>query len=122
MLSHWLLSLYDDQHSISLAQVRGIAEVGDGGPGDGVNLHQQPRHPPNPGELRVHGEKAGSDLDLNEDLAGSGLFHKGSNGRLDDGLQILPRLLPTPLNHLQHGVHSVAQSQDGRFKCFQSKT
>ena len=94
--------------------------MGDGGPGDGVNLHQQPR-PPDPG-ARVHGEKAGSDLDLNEDLAGSGLFHKGSNGRLDDGLQILPRLLPTPLNHLKHGVHSIAQSQDASFKCVQSKT
>ena len=61
LLSHWLLSLYD-QHGISLAQVKG-AGVGDGGPGDGVNLHQQPR-PPDPG-VRVHGEKAGSDLGLN---------------------------------------------------------
>lgn len=26
--------------------------------------------------------------------------NNGSNGRLDDGLQILPGLLPAPLNHL----------------------
>ena len=42
LLSHWLLSLYD-QHGISLAQVKGPG-VGDGDPGDGVNLHQQPQH------------------------------------------------------------------------------
>ena len=51
-----VISLYY-QHGISLAQVQ-VAEVGDGGPGDGVNLHQQPRAL-DPG-VRVHGEKAGS--------------------------------------------------------------
>ena len=48
----------------------------------------------------MDGEKAGSDLALDwEDLDFFAI--EGSNGGLDDGLQILPRLLPTPLNHLQ---------------------
>ena len=98
LLSHWLLSLYD-QHGISLAQVKG-AEVGDEGPGDGVDLHHQP-HPPDPGAVRVHGWWE-SWLRSGSQLGGSGFFAiEGSNGGLDDGLQILPRLLPTPLNHLQ---------------------
>ena len=93
-----MLSLYD-QHGLYLTQVKGV-KGGDGGPGDGVNLHQQPQH-----LAQTFWEHCGGknwrilpDLDFRHK-------ERGSNGGLDDGLKVLPRLFTTPLDHLEILIH-----------------